>query len=297
MKDFFQKYSDKITFLHIEPTTRCNAWCPGCTRSNNGFGLRKDLVIQDLSLEKLSKILSYFPNISFVQLCGNDGDPCSAKNINEQIELIKEYKKDIFIQIHTNGSIRNEKWWSDLAINNENKNLQVFFGIDGLQDTHSIYRQATSFKKVISNATSFIKNGGSAVWQFLVFEHNKHQILEAYNLSQKIGFKRFFLVKNTSVSGDELHYKTGKPLNLRLPDMPYFIENTNDNRKTIFEENCIHLSKPSVYVSASGSMFPCCHLARSYENFDIESENEFKIHQEFASKNFRPKCLRTCGSE
>ena len=27
---------DKIKMLHVEPTTRCNAWCSGCSRNKGG---------------------------------------------------------------------------------------------------------------------------------------------------------------------------------------------------------------------------------------------------------------------
>ena len=284
--------------MHIEATTRCNAWCPGCSRSNNGYGIKKNLEIQDLSLNKLKDILSKFPNCNTVQLCGNDGDPCAAKNILDQIKIIKNTESVKFLQIHTNGSLRSKQWWENLASQNQDINLEVWFGIDGLEDTHAIYRQGTDFKKILSNASSFISKGGKAVWQFLVFAHNEHQLLDAYKLSKTMKFSKFLPVKHTAVSGQERHYKTGELLGLKKSNLKQVENLINDANNTIFKKNCMHLNLPSVYLSASGSLFPCCYLARTYENeeFPEESKNEFNIKREFETKSFRKKCLRTCGS-
>ena len=67
--------------------------------------------------------------------------------------------------------------------------------IDGLEDTHSYYRQGTNWKKIINNAKSFISSGGRAVWQFIPFAHNEHQIKSCIRLSQQLGFKEFKTAK------------------------------------------------------------------------------------------------------
>ena len=38
---------ENIKWLQVENTTKCNAWCPGCSRNNNGYGL-SNFVIEDL---------------------------------------------------------------------------------------------------------------------------------------------------------------------------------------------------------------------------------------------------------
>ena len=40
--------ADKVTMLHVEPTSKCNASCPGCPRNNCGYGVKKSLILQDL---------------------------------------------------------------------------------------------------------------------------------------------------------------------------------------------------------------------------------------------------------
>ena len=53
--------ADKVNLLHIEPTTRCNASCPGCPRNNNGFGVREDLILQDLDPDIVINTANRFP--------------------------------------------------------------------------------------------------------------------------------------------------------------------------------------------------------------------------------------------
>ena len=53
---------------------------------------------------------------------------------------------------------------------------EVWFAIDGLEDTHSIYRQGTNWKKIIDNVMTFVDAGGKARWDMLVFQHNEHQV-------------------------------------------------------------------------------------------------------------------------
>ena len=42
---------EETTWLQVEATTKCNAWCAGCGRNNGGYGLKEDLVLEDLDIE------------------------------------------------------------------------------------------------------------------------------------------------------------------------------------------------------------------------------------------------------
>ena len=106
-------------------------------------------------------------------MCGTLGDPIASKYIDELVSICVE--KRFAIRIHTNGSLKTTKWWSELATELKEVDHAVIFGIDGLEDVHELHRQGTSFVKIIDNATAFIQAGGVAEWQFLLFTHNKHQ--------------------------------------------------------------------------------------------------------------------------
>ena len=202
---------DIIKWLHVEPSTRCNAWCSSCGRNNSGFGLT-NFVIEDLKIERLKEVIDQLPNLQTVQFCGNLGDPCASKIIDQQLKIIKD--TGLNLQLHTNGSLRTAAWWRELAKMFGEK-IEVWFAIDGMKDTHSIYRQGTNWQKIIDNASAFITAGGRSIWQFIPFAHNEHQIKECMRLATRLGFHRFEFVKNARYREKHLHYKTGKPLDIK----------------------------------------------------------------------------------
>jgi len=280
---------EDIVWLHVESTTRCNAWCPFCPRSNNGFGLSPELNVCDLDLSRLDQIISQAKKLHTVQFCGNLGDPLAAKNFDEQLVSALSYDKIKNIQIHTNGSLRSQEWWQSLANKTKDVNCKVWFAIDGNAETHSYYRQGTSYQKIIDNASTFIQNGGKAVWQFIIFEHNKQNLVECYNKSIELGFESFKVIRNIRNDGDSLHYQTGKPLNIKnysAENLPLIHDNEDNNHVEI--KNCMHLSYPSLYLNANGHISPCCYLYN-------QSVDPHQIKKSFNENKFISTCLKSCG--
>lgn len=289
---------DKIKWLHVEPTTRCNASCSSCPRNNNGFGLSNQLILEDLNIERLKSVLDNAILLERVIFCGNRGDPCASKIINQQLKIIKD--KGVYLQLHTNGSLRTTEWWNQLAKLFEGK-IEVWFGIDGLEDTHSIYRQGTNWQKIINNASAFIDAGGRAVWQFIPFAHNEHQAKDCLKLSQQLGFKEFRFIKNARYQTKNFHYKTGKEIDIKpwkghnliwkRQRNGYLnnIQDTNYKKNKVELTDCVHLVFPSVFLNAYGNLTPCCHI----HNTDLKN---FDIQKNFQDKKWLSNCLKTCGS-
>ena len=286
---------DTIKWLHVEPTTRCNAWCQFCPRNKNGFGLA-DFELVDLEPERLKQVIHQMPKLETVQFCGTLGDPCASKLIDGQLKVIKDSK--INLQLQTNGSLRTKDWWARLAKDFGNK-ISVWFAIDGLEDTHKIYRQATNWKKIIENAQAFIDAGGDAVWQFIPFAHNEHQIRQCMQMSTAMGFSRFEFIKNARYYDKAYDYRTGEPMDIR----PWSKHNEQWKRKgqilnkttgdvkrnRVEEKNCMHLALSSVFLNASGVITPCCYFrAKPY----VENE----ISDSIRAKDYLPKCIEVCGS-
>ncbi len=286
---------DDIEWLHVEPTTRCNAWCSSCPRNNNGYGLT-NFTLEDLSTKRLQDVIESLPKLKTVQFSGNLGDPCASKIIDKQLTVIRD--RQLILQLHTNGSLRSKYWWKRLA-DTFGESLTVWFAIDGLQDTHHIYRQGTNWNKVIENAKSFIDEGGNAVWQFVPFAHNEHQIKSCIQLSQKLGFKRFEFVKNARYTETSFHYRTGKPIDIR-PWSKHTTQwkrkgrilnkNTSENKiHQVKRKNCMHLALKSIFLNASGVITPCCYLG----NTPLHSVD---IAESISSNKFLPTCVKSCGS-
>ena len=281
--------TQNIVWLHVESTSRCNAWCPFCPRNNQGYGLAKDLLVEDLAVDKLQKVMQHFPNLHTVQLCGNLGDPLAAKNIDNQIDMILEFDNIKNIQIHTNGSLRNKDWWKRLVEKTKKINLTVWFTIDGNEKNHSLYRQGTSYSKILENASAFINAGGKAIWQFILFDHNKNDVAECYNLSQTLGFYDFKLLKNVRSDKKSYHYKTGKQLFIKNYDSKS-VQKPIPSVMTVEKKNCMHLSYPSMYLNARGQLSPCCYL-------DQKAISADDIVKSFENQSFFEKCIVSCGNQ
>lgn len=271
-------------WLHVEPTTRCNAWCPSCGRNKNGYGLT-DFVLEDLDPDVLAETIQEY-NIDSVQLCGNLGDPCAAKNIDALLDCLSNISR---LQIHTNGSLRKPAWWADLAQRFAHlPQFDVWFALDGIGDVHSYYRQGTDYDRIIENACAFIDAGGCAVWQFIPFKHNEHQIKDCMRLSQTLGFKRFHFVKNARYRSDARHYSTGEPLDIQPWDRDEDYNRKHKIKDYVERKDCMHLNIPSIFLSARGMVTPCCYMSTT-------PVNSVDIASDFSNNTYRDICIARCG--
>jgi hypothetical protein len=276
-----------IKWFHVEASSKCNAWCPACLRNNTGFGLVDGLVEQDLTPAMFEEALINFPALECVQLCGNYGDPIASSYITELVSITKKYVKKI--QIHTNGSLRNSDWWKEFAGCLADIDHDVWFGIDGLSGIHEIYRQGTDFDKIMQNATSFISAGGHATWQFIPYKHNEHQIKDCFKLSQQMKFKKFKLAKLYRKQTVARHYKTGIEFELLPADSVKTLTNIDRQNSMVEFNNCMHLSIPSVYMSADGKLSRCCYLNKQDKFTDTPT-----LLSTITDLNDR-LCVKSCG--
>jgi MoaA/NifB/PqqE/SkfB family radical SAM enzyme len=278
-----------MKLLQVESTTKCNAWCPGCARNKGGFQLVDNLQLEDLSESRFEEVLKSIGDVEIIDFCGTYGDSIAANNINDLIQIAKKNCKKIILR--TNGSLRNTQWWSSFGDSLKDFTHEVWFCLDGLADTHSIYRQGTDFDTIIENAKAFMSSGGNAVWQFIPWQHNQHQIKDCLRLSQQLGFARFEFIKNVRTNFKAKHYRTGEPLSI----VPWS-ENKNfsrytKERTTLTANDCIHLREPSLYLNANGKLSNCCYFNTSLcANTVDELPN---IAEEM--DNPRQSCIQWCG--
>jgi MoaA/NifB/PqqE/SkfB family radical SAM enzyme len=269
-----------ITEAQVEITNKCQAACPMCSRNVRGYGVNERLVDAEWTLEGYKKIfnqeiLGFMKSIIF---CGCYGDPILHNELVEMVRYTTETNKEIKITINTNGSARSSKWWQQLADAIKSNPHTVIFGIDGLEDTHHLYRIGTSYDKVVGNATTFIKHGGTAEWQFIAFKHNEHQVDEARERSKSLGFKTFILIDTYrfpitdtfDVYGKDgkVTFQLQKPTNsLNKQFSVEFIK----NYKAVLngaEIDCEAKRKQAIYIDAFYHLYPCCYIAGCMYNSD-----------------------------
>lgn len=265
-----------ITSLELELTSRCNAACPQCPRTNPYFSKELDHN-REITPEKLKQWLpkELCSNLKKLILKGTFSEPLISRHIVDIIEWFKNNTAVEQISIHTNGSLRNKKFWQWLAINLPKKS-KVIFGIDGLQDTHSLYRINTNFNKIISNATTFIESGGNAIWQFIEFEHNKHQIEDCKLLADKLKFSKFFVMDNDRVDNDASKKQ---------------IANNIIDKKVI----CHSLTNKEIFINWDGEVFPCCMTGifstKTKNYFDFINWKKIALKGDFTNNNLNNHTL------
>jgi|688.fasta_scaffold08474_20 MoaA/NifB/PqqE/SkfB family radical SAM enzyme len=180
--------------LHIELTSKCNSACPNCPRFVMGSTkLNPSVTLSELKLNDIKKWFNYdfIQKIGSINFCGNLGDPTNCIEMNEIVEYFYVNNENIKIEIHTNGGARNVDFWKKLGkLSKKAKdNILVIFSVDGLEETNHIYRRNVKWEKLVENITTYTKNGGYAIWEFLLFGHNEDEIYLAKYKSKEYGFR------------------------------------------------------------------------------------------------------------
>ena len=274
--------------LHLELTDKCNAKCPMCVRTNpNGLGETDVVVRTELTYEDLKEFPKEWNHINY---CGNYGDPLLAKDL---LKILKHFEGSHQL-IHTNGSLRNEEFWKELA---QIKNLKVMFGIDGANTiSHSKYRVNTSFEKILKNAKVFNSAGGHSIWQMILFEHNQNEVEDAKKIAKQYGFKRFETLKSRRFFEKESFTYSYKG---------DIIELRPSSNMEIGEEKpivCKAKVDEEIYIDAQGYVWPCCYVTKEKlmaPNIRKVPFNELFYDSFFdfidLNKNSFQSCRMTCG--
>ena len=291
-----------ITSLHLEISALCNAVCPQCARYpaasyyshpniSHDHVWSIDNVRKRLPLEDLANIKHYLLN-------GTVGDFITNKDALEIIKHFKQATPSASILINTNGSARSIDWWQELA---KITNVKVNFALDGLEDTHYLYRRNTNWQQIINNAKSYIQAGGDAEWTMTIFKHNQHQIDDCKQLASELGFNNFYarhsdrtIVPARDKGGNFTHWlepADGTPVTLVNREELYKLERKELNFKNGVKfkttpihnniplpslDNCDSIRYKSIYIGGNWSVAPCCFLGAisftkesdyRYENF------------------------------
>lgn len=277
-----QKFSyNTVTEYQLEITSYCNAACPQCPRNHNGHGINPLMPLLHMDAEVLNQQFDTDLCLRLKQVffCGSYGDPIMHPDF---LKILKDFRKKsptLWLYIHTNGGVHGADYWQEIA-KIMNGYGQIDFGIDGLEDTLPLYRKNVSYQKAISNAKAFIDSGGRAQWNFIVFQHNQHQVEQIQQLGKDMGFFNVLIRKtgrffNHSTVEEMDHWpvtdKEGRTVyNIEPPtDLEYknqsilFLPNLKkqyknlDNYFNTTEIKCDALLGNKVAVNAEGLVLPC----------------------------------------
>ena len=273
----WQTKINELTHIDLESTTFCNLKCPECVRENKwvkGYLNTTHMTRGECEIWFDPEELTSLEEIRF---CGAIDEMAANPHAHDIIDYIREeFENRVRVNISTNGSLKTEKWWSDLA-KKLPSNSEVVFGIDGLKGTSEIYRRGSNWDKVITNAKAFIAAGGNAKWQFIEFAHNRHEVVECRDLSRELGFSKFLLLTSTRDDTVVEHSKDGLEL----------LTESYNRSDAISCENQGNGMGHRILVNSSGVVTPCCFLNGRIPHYMSSDEFDYgdRVWRNIMNKN------------
>lgn len=295
---------NQLKQIHLEITNNCQASCPMCNRNINGGQDNPLIKIRNWSLDQFKTIMSMevLEQIDSYYFCGNFGDPILNNELIDMCRYSSTVAPNVRVTIHTNGSARSTAWWTELAQVLPNEHA-VVFALDGLKDTHAIYRVGTDFDQILRNAQAFIDAGGNAEWVFIKFKHNEHEVDAARTIASELGFDKFIL-KNSSrfilepkvnvvdKNGEITHY-VEPPSEVT---MKFIDKRVIQAYKELVEQStieCKSLNDKEIYIDAYGDLFPCCWIASVPYSY-IAPDDAYEVRNEMLKQHY--ELVRALGN-
>lgn len=310
-----------IKTVHVEVTGKCNAACPMCSRYKLDGTLQDELVESHLTKDIFYKCFNdaFVKQVEHVYFSGVYGDPCMHPELIEFCTHL--LANGISVSIDTNAGYRNSDFWKSLA----ELGVYVNFAVDGLSDTNHIYRKNVQWQVVENSLKSFSKSYGRGCWNFIVFEHNEHQVDRARDLAKELGLdfrlkvtQKFRRFKNWNA----IEYFLNPPKSLKyrhsnIGKDEFTTELVKQDYSYLddVEIDCKALSRNEIFLSFEGYVLPCCYLGTLYSdrnesqqiktlglerfsltNYDLtEVIDHLEVIKESWSKKINDGKLVTCG--
>ena len=237
-----------------------------------------------MSLELFRRIIDeagkYLYRIQFYDY----GEPFINKQLLEMIAIATE--RDIGSQVSSNFSFN---FSSDFYRNIVESGLEhLIVGMDGIDPgTYSQYRKNGKYQLVEAGMREIIewkrrlrRKLPLVEWQFIVFDHNRHQIESAKAMARQIGVDRFCLKYDARAEPS-----TWRPMDR------FKAKALNSMRLN----SCLWLWG-AMLIDAEGIVRPCCNAGHSEHIGDLNVVSLRKLWNTDRMKTLRA-CVRTGGRE
>ena len=279
-----------IKILQAEISNHCNASCPQCPRNVFGGAVVPNLPLNKWRVSELDSMfrVGFVQNLEMLYLCGTYGDPMTHPQVIAIVDWFRDRNPKMKIGLHTNGGVGRIEDYRRLAGAVD----FIAFGIDGLADTNHLYRRHTHWPAIMERSRAYIEAGGRAVWDFIVFEHNQHQVEKARTLAGTLGFSEFNIKKTARFlnRSHELHDSltvldgSGRgQYELRPPTDDRYLNSEYQTMRSLGDLDlyadrtrirCNALRIREVYVAADGMVFPCGWLHDRLYGPEVESTDD-----------------------
>jgi MoaA/NifB/PqqE/SkfB family radical SAM enzyme len=298
-----------VNKLQFDLTTYCNAACGGCVRNQEGGPVQPWLKMEHFDVDIWNRMFTEDTRgwaINELVLNGSWGDAMMHPQIEQMIDTFTHHHPESRISIATNGSIRSTDFWTRFAkVLNWSRGHMLQWAVDGLADTHSLYRRSTDFNKIIDNMQAFNNAGGKSKMIVTLFDYNVHQISELEKVAKDTGCLDFELRWSHNphmiFQHDETPYevkmsKEINPYQKKLKNAPdpstrdeILFDSMFDNNNQ-YNTKCPWYNNSMVQITPWATVIPCCHVGSIYHNKkagiltdpetwpQITSTNNLKIH-------------------
>lgn len=267
------KTIDDVSGYEIEITSDCNAACPLCARTERKY---KHFGNESITLAEFKQIFSDPKTISgkAFDFCGVFGDPIVHPEFLDICKFVSDNGASR-ITISTNGGYNTIEWWKQLA---KIPCLAVEFCIDGYEETNHLYRRNVVWNVVKRNLDAFVAEGGEAIWIYIPFAHNEHEIeiAKAYADRLNIKFKlrksgrnlvnegKTYAVKHKKQSDNITIKRSTVDKDRSVSELKKIKNTTNDNKEFLHEKSktisCKHLNWKQLFIGADKRLYPCCYI-------------------------------------
>lgn len=239
--------------ISVEPTTSCNLRCPECPSGLRSFSRPTGMMNHDIfqsTIDALHRGLSYL--MLYFQ-----GEPFLNPEFFDMIRYAGE--NSIYTATSTNGHYLTEE---NATMTVESGLSRILISVDGTdQEAYEKYRIGGNLEKVMSGIQHLISakkhqksRSPHIILQFLLFNHNTHQIPEIKHLAKQLGVDKLEL-KTAQV----YDYEKGSDLIPAENKYSRYAQNGSDDYMIKND----HLNKcwkmwHSCVITWDGKVVPCC---------------------------------------
>jgi radical SAM protein with 4Fe4S-binding SPASM domain len=284
--------------ISIEPTTSCNLRCPECPSGLRSFSRPTGMLAENTYrriIDQLHANLSYL--ILYFQ-----GEPYLNPGFLDVVRYSNE--KKIYTATSTNAHYLTQPN-AEATVKSGLK--RIIISMDGTdQESYEKYRIGGNLEKVLSGISNLIEakkalksQSPFIILQFLLFQHNTHQIPQIRKLARKSGINKLEL-KTAQIydykKGSELIPDEGQFSRYRRngSDM-YIIKNEHQNKCWKMWHSCV--------MTWDGDIVPCCFDKDAKYTMGNIHQQSFKDiwngdkYQEFRARLFNDrKAIDICSN-
>jgi radical SAM protein with 4Fe4S-binding SPASM domain len=262
----------------VDPLNVCNLRCPLCPTGTGDLERKQQRMEWDTFTRTIDEVAPYAYEVNL----HNWGESLLHPRIFDMIEYVNS--KNIATNMSTNFNRA-----SDDKIDNLIKSglEYLILSIDGItQDTYVKYRVRGNVNKVLGNVEKLIqrrKELGSRTpfieWQFIVFEHNAHELEAARKMAYEMGVDRFRVIP------------PGIPFASKEPEKlkdDWFLKD-DEGRVEAFQgdvpSSCFYLYR-SMTTNPDGGTAPCCIVygdKNDFGDFKTQSLSDIWNNQKYQS--------------